>query len=130
MRRVSARQYGLALLSLLEEVQAAQRPAVVRGFLSLLRRHHQLKLLPAIVAAAEQEQLHQTGTVSVKAVSARALPSGVSEQLSVALGQRVRLEQSTDRSLVAGVKLTVAETLIDFTLPTLLQQLRRQLSNK
>ena len=50
------------------------------------------------------------------------------EQLSSRLGKEVRLTASVDRSIVGGLKLQYGDHLIDASLATRLQQLRRRLA--
>lgn len=129
MKKFSARQYGIALVSLLEQTPEKQRSAVIRGFLQLLRRNRQFRALPAILAAAEQRRLEQANTVRVKARAARPLSAQLIQQLGKVLGQTVLLEEAIDPALHGGVSLTIGEYAIDYTVPALLNQLRTQLTH-
>lgn len=127
MKRLTPRQYGVALVSLLEEAAAAKRPALIRAFLTSLRRRRHWRLLPAIIAAAERERLLRTGTVLVQAVTARPLPPNFPVKLGAVLKKIVSLDQTVEPALTVGLKLTIGERLLDSSLPTLLRQLRRRL---
>lgn len=123
----SPRQYAQALLTTVAGETVSRRPAVLKGFLQLLRRRRQWKLLPRIVAAVAQERRRQSGVVRVLAETARPLPSTYASTLARRLGRPVDLETRIEASLIGGLRLTVDGQRLDATVPAVLAQLRRRL---
>jgi F0F1-type ATP synthase delta subunit len=83
------------------------------------------RLLPDL----ERELARQQGHVVVRATSARPLPAGLLDQLATELtklvgGRSHELETATDASLLGGVRLTTADTSLDLSLRSRLEQIR------
>lgn len=72
------------------------------------------------------------GRVRATATTAVALEENdqqrLSKQLSESLGKEVRLELRVDRSIIGGMVLQIGDHLIDASVATRLQQLRRRLA--
>lgn len=129
MKRFSSRQYAAVLLDLLETTSGAKRSAAIRGFLTALRRRRQMRLLPRIVDTVETLDLHRRGAVRVHARVARPLSAALTASVKRLTGKDIVLTTATDSSLIGGVQLRIEETFVDASIPTVLRDLRRHLTN-
>jgi F-type H+-transporting ATPase subunit delta len=105
--------------------------ALLSEFLTLLARKERLALLPAIRDAFIEVRLEAEGGVVGKLVAAGAINEkdvkGLAEAFGRKLGKKVAFQVSTDDSLLAGMKVTVAGVTYDGTLRSQLQRLRDRL---
>lgn len=129
MKRLTAKQYAVNLLDVMEALPAKEQPAAAQRFFQLLQRRRLIRLLPRILSNLEAESYRRAGVLPVTARAARDLPATTAQQLTKQLGQPVVLTAVTDPTLTAGVQFTVGETLIDSSLKALLTSLRQRLTN-
>jgi len=105
---------------------------LLEKFFSLLITRHRFDLISFVVAAFQQEVDAHDQVRRVKMQSASPLSASQAEELQrvieTTLGQKVRLEQSTNPDLLAGVVIQTEGWLLDGSLQGQLAQLKNQLT--
>ena len=100
-------------------------------FLMILNDHHRLGQLPGIRIAFDQMLKDQRGEVDVDVYSARELTAGqldgIGRRITAAIGRTAMLRPFVDSSLIGGLKIRIADRLIDGSVATQLQRLKRQI---
>ncbi|MCB9915465.1 MAG: ATP synthase F1 subunit delta [Planctomycetes bacterium] len=112
------------------QVTASFHP-LTRNFVSLLFDKHREEVLRGLGTAFRHKWLESRGAVEGWVESARPLGSGEVSELAVAIGAKVGkevlLENRVNPDLVAGVRVFVANKLIDFSVRGRLKGLERTL---
>jgi len=130
MKRLSATQYAAVLHRVYHDAELAQRPVVVTAFVRWLQRSRALSLTPRIIAAIQRLEDRAAGQTRVKITSAREIkPESLNQQLASILGP-VIIEAKTDTSLLGGLRLQIADAIIDSTIATRLNRLQTHLSSQ
>lgn len=101
------------------------------NFVQVVNDKGRLALLPAMAAAFGQLLKVQRGEVDVEVISARPLSaeqiSAVSQQIAGAVGGKPVVTSRVDESIIGGLKLKVGSKLIDGSVATRLQRVKRDL---
>ncbi len=127
--KLSPRQYAEAYLDACDGANAEEQKRILERLLVRLRRAKAGKLLPRILAAAEELALQRSGTTRVRITTARphsaqSIANGLKEQIGA-----VVVDHTVDPSLKGGAVLTVGDTRIDGSVTAALRRLRVQLSS-
>ena len=100
-------------------------------FLMILNDHHRLGQLPGIRIAFDQMLKDQRGEVDVDVYSARELTAGqldgIGRRITAAIGRIAMLRPFVDPALIGGLKIRIADRLVDGSVATQLQRLKRQI---
>lgn len=106
-------------------------PQVV-NFLQLLVDRGRILELPEIAAAFQARVARAESRLDVEAVTAIPLPDDLREQIVTSIqqktGKSISLSESVDPEIVGGLVLKVGETVVDGSVRSRLEQLRRQLT--
>ncbi len=113
------KQYAEILDQLLEEVGEEDTEKAIGAFADLLKKSNDLRLADKII-----EEYRNQGVKRVYVTSARQLSGEMKEELRK-LGD---IEKKIDKSLVGGVKIRIADTLIDGSIKSTLENLKAKLS--
>jgi len=120
-------------LEAIDRIGADRLGAEGRNLAKLLVEAHQTEAIDAI--AEEFERLHDEQAGRVRAVATTAVPLGSGDRerlisdLSRRLGREVRLDARVDPHILGGLVLQTGDRLVDASVRSRLQQLRRQLAN-
>ena len=105
---------------------------IVRNFLLLLTERNRLAQLSGIVEAYEGVLDERAGVVRIDVFSAHPLVENVRRRLDGAMrewtGGQVRLSYFVDKGLIGGLKLGIGSTVLDGSIRTELDNMRRELS--
>lgn len=107
--------------------ERADFAALTRQFLGLLAQKRRLFTLPDVIEAYDAMLAEQRGEVGAEVVSAVPLSDeqleSVTQQLTAAVGQTVKLSTAVDPSLLGGLVVRVGSRMIDASIRTKLHQL-------
>ena len=101
------------------------------ALLHLLLKHDRMETLPAIWEEAVSVAEARQGIVRGQVFTAHPISSSETEAIGAAigklLGKKIVLERAVDKTLIGGVRVTVGTTLLDGSVQTYLEDIRRQL---
>ncbi len=104
----------------------------VRNLLTLLLERGRFRQIPDVVEAFSELVLQERGVVRVEAVTAVELaPAEIGrlrERLEHALGRAVQLKVRVDPEVIGGIIIRMGDNVVDASVRTQLQALRRQLT--
>jgi F-type H+-transporting ATPase subunit delta len=129
------RNPGIPLRSRRAAIDAATagEPKAIRSLFDLLLERERIALFPQIAAAYVDLVERRAGIVKGKITTATELSASEREdvvrRLERSSGQKIRATFAVDESLIGGAKVQVGDRLIDTTLKTQLDELRRELAS-
>lgn len=117
---------------MLERVFKGKVSDTLYKFLCVVNAKDRLDALPGIFVAFDEKLDEQRGIVKVDAHVAAALDAGQADRVAAAVGEslggkKVVLNQHVDPDLIGGLKLRIGDELIDASVATQLQIMRRRL---
>jgi F-type H+-transporting ATPase subunit delta len=123
-RRIEDRQKETILSEVFDNI-----PSFVRSFVVQLASRNDLKALPIVVKTVEKNYFEIRKLVNVHVLTSTELPAEtmahIESSVQSALGKKPLLETMVDASLLGGLKLRVGNTIVDGSLSSKLQQLKR-----
>jgi F-type H+-transporting ATPase subunit delta len=112
-------------------LEAAKTSDLVRRFVGVVGGHRRLFALPGMIDAFLRQLAKRRGEVTVHVSSARPLSAEQSAQLTDALkkavGQKINIESKVEPELIGGLVVRVGSRMVDTSIRTQLQRLRRAL---
>lgn len=126
--KITPRKYAQALALMLE----ASERAVIENFLMLLKSRQQLKLLPKILGAFEEEWLKRRGVVRIEARYPEKYPESIKElerRLKEKFGDKMVLKTVASKELIGGYQLRIGDMLVDATIKGRLKALGKRLKS-
>ncbi len=116
---------------ILAVLDAAKVSDLVRRFVAVVGSHRRLVALPGIIDAFLRQLAKRRGEIVVHVASARPLTAAQSAELDKALrgvvGQKIVVEAKVDPALIGGLVVRVGSRMVDTSIQTQLQKLRRAL---
>ena len=115
-------------------LQEASRnePTAIRSLLLLLLERDRIQLLPRIATAFAELVEQREGIVRARVTTAVALDDArradVVRRLERSSGKKVRATFAVDPSLIGGTRVQLGDRLVDTSLATQLQELKRSLA--
>jgi len=107
-------------------------PRELGRLLVLLGNRNKLQLLSEIGAMVEQMVLDCQHEISVTVTSVNKLAAKTLTEISMALagqsGRKIRLETAQDASLLGGIVVRIGDRLIDYSLRSRLESMRRTIA--
>src|SRR4051812_22564680 len=100
-------QYAEALYDTLEHATGGEYTARVKRFLEILKKNHDYRVLPLILARYEKIYLKKHGLRKVDVVSASPLGAGVREEIKKIIGENIVMTEHTSVGLLAGLTILV-----------------------
>ena len=99
----------------------------------MLAQNRRLNALPQVINAMKAEMRNRRGEVEAKVVSAFALTpaqtNALQKDLSKAMGTNVTLSVEVDKELLGGMAVTVGSQMIDDSVRSKLDRLKRAMSS-
>lgn len=115
--KLTARQYGKLLMELFETEKVSELLAI--NFMKFLRKNRQERLLPRMLAAAEELWKVKNGIADVSVTSGKPLTKETMDDLKKTLEKRlaknVQLHVSEDTREIGGIKLQINDTVYNNT---------------
>lgn len=106
---------------------------LTQNFLGVLAQNRRLNALPQVINAMKAEMRNRRGEVEAKVVSAFALTpaqtNALQKDLSKAMGTNVTLSVEVDKELLGGMTVTVGSQMIDDSVRSKLDRLKRAMSS-
>ncbi|HCM67721.1 MAG: hypothetical protein A2898_05065 [Candidatus Kerfeldbacteria bacterium RIFCSPLOWO2_01_FULL_48_11] len=128
MRKITPRQYAVALLDAYHETPESRRNEVLKHFLSLVKKHRRWKKINQIISALREISNQREGKVAIRLISARPLAAetthALERQLTGILNAQAVMSHETDTTLIGGAKMLVGDTLVDGTVKHSLEKLQ------
>lgn len=123
----SPHQYAEVLRELAKETTPARRREMLRRFLSVLRRHAALHLLPEIERAFAAAKNRERGVREVLVSAPERLPAGaVARKLPF---RRAEVRSIADPSILGGAVISVGDVRVDASAALRIRRLRAALMN-
>lgn len=125
--KITPKKYAQALAMMMD---ANADRTVIANFLKLLKQRRQLKLLPKIVSAFQQEWLKRKGITRIDIVYPEKFEESLREfeqQLHRMLGDKLHISASPSESLIGGMQCRIEDTLIDASIASNLKALAARL---
>ena len=132
MKRITPRQYAVALYEAIAESSKENLQTRLQNFLTLLKSRGQWKHLSRILSIFETVYEENSGTTTAEIISARPLTA---DELSWAekglkkFATTVELTNSVDKELIGGVIVKQRDNLWDLSVAGQLARLRRRFMN-
>lgn len=129
--KITPIKYAKALTQLLSSDSGHQQ--TVRNFLIYLRRKKQLKLLPKIVKAFENEWAAAKGIVRLKVEYPEKFPESAGEfekSLGQKLGKIIECTTTPSKTIIGGLRVIAEDTLIDASIEGRLLALNKRLAGE
>ncbi|MFA4831077.1 MAG: ATP synthase F1 subunit delta [Patescibacteria group bacterium] len=120
-------QYAVALYEVTKDLIGADLTAAIENFVKVLSRDHKLRQANAIIAEFERYAKKQAGVVSIEITSAGKLDNAVTNKIKKVFGDKVEAEEMVDKSLIGGVRIMTEDRILDGSIKTQLQNMKRQL---
>lgn len=112
-------------------LEAAKTGDLVRRFVGVVGGNRRLFALPGMVDAFLRRLAKRRGEVTVHVSSARPLSveqnGALAEALRKAVGQKINIEAKVEPELIGGLVVRVGSRMVDASIRTQLQKLRRAL---
>ena len=112
-------------------LEAAKTSDLVRRFVGVVGGNRRLLALPGMVEAFLRRLATRRGEVTVHVSSARPLSAeqsaSLTDALKKAVGQKINIESKVEPELIGGLVVRVGSRMVDTSIRTQLQRLRRAL---
>ncbi len=119
-------QYATALGTAFTSAPAAERPALIRRFMALLRKNRDTRRLGAIMRKVEKQSLADQGLHKVAVTSASPLTPELKKDIAATLAQKPLWQEIVDPAMLGGIRILIDdELLIDATARRRLDQMFR-----
>lgn len=115
----------------IEQIFKGQLSPLTYRFLQVLNRKGRLGQLPAIRLAFDQRLKQERGEVDVDVYTAQALSdsqkAAVADRVTAGIGRKAVLTTHLDESMIGGLKLRIGDKLIDGSVATQLNKIKRRM---
>ncbi|HLD27842.1 MAG TPA: ATP synthase F1 subunit delta [Patescibacteria group bacterium] len=132
MKKISPKQYAVALYQVIKDKQGNQLNQAFDNFLQLVRQNKDWKNLDKIVKAFAKVYLEEENLSEATVVTAREIPDALLAKIKKWLeesGQKsVSLKKEIDPSLLGGLVIRQADSVLDASLKTKLKKLQFNLN--
>lgn len=125
--RYKVRDLAKALVDLTKDAPQERVKVIVDKFVRHLEEIHATALLPRILPAFDAEWLSASGGVQVRLGSASVLTKNIKEKIKAAVPGVAEIEEEVDPTLLGGIRIQVADMLIDATLKRRIKKLEQSL---
>ena len=129
MKKISAKKYALVLYETLSGKSHDEVKGLIRNFLELLRKQRRLSLTDKIVMEFKKHSSQKAGFEELELTSAKPLEAAghFKSELERSLDKKIILKTLVDESLVAGAVIRHEDTVLDGSLKSQLNRLKKSL---
>src|SRR4051812_35827703 len=127
--KFSHKQYAEALYESFHDTAAKDHDKIIANFIEVLKSNGDLTEYERIVAVYELYDREQRGVKEVEITTARDMEinRGMLQQLNEITGKDIEVKRKVDSRLIGGVIVRVDDTLLDGSIKTQLENLKRNL---
>ncbi len=104
-------QYAAALSAALADAPDAERSAMIRRFLAMLRKNKDTRRLGAIMRKIEKQSLADQGLHKVSVASASPLTPELKKDIAAALEKKPLWEETVDPAMLGGIRILIDDEL-------------------
>lgn len=126
--KLSPQNCGKILYELTKDVSAKEMDKIVKQFILFLKQEQMLSKIKYIMDEFVSYTKEKQGIVKLDITSARDLSKSELDKICKHFGQKVETEVKIDETLLGGVVIKDKNRILDASLKTQLQKLKRQLS--
>ncbi len=128
--KFSNNQYAQALYDSLHETAPESHDTVIVNFISILKTNNDLHKYEEIITAYEQYDQELRGIKNVEVTMARNIDINeeMIQKLNQIVGADTTIKKKVDGGILGGVVVKVDDTLLDGSIKTQLDKLKRTLS--
>jgi F-type H+-transporting ATPase subunit delta len=128
MKKSSTKKYAIALWQATQKAKGKDLGTVLANFASLLARERVLKKTEIIIAEFIRYSKEQEGIEDLEIISARPLTDKVVASIKEIFGQKAAVTERTDVSLIGGVIIKTRDRILDASIKTQLNKLKKSLA--
>lgn len=126
--KLSPQNCGKILYELTKDAGTKEMDKIVKQFILFLKQEQMLSKIKYIMDEFVSYTKEQQGIVKLDITSARVLSKTQLDKICKHFGQKVETEVEVDETLLGGVIIKDKNRILDASLKTQLQKLKRQLS--
>lgn len=127
-KKTSNKQLAEALYQITRGLKGEKLTQALRGFVALLTRAHKLKQATRVIGEFIKHSKKAEGIVEIEVTTAHNLDDGTMLQIKKAFGTKVEEQAVVDENILGGVKIKMDDKILDASLKTQLNSLRKSLS--
>ncbi|PIZ94993.1 MAG: ATP synthase F1 subunit delta [Candidatus Magasanikbacteria bacterium CG_4_10_14_0_2_um_filter_37_12] len=129
MAKISNKQFAESLYEITIDLDGKDLELVLQKFVELLFRHHKLTQATRIIIEFESIVKKKEGVVELEITSARELDSETIAQIKKVFGKKVEALQRVDNGLIGGIKIKMEDKILDGSVRTQINSLKKCLVN-
>jgi F-type H+-transporting ATPase subunit delta len=128
--KMSAKKYALGLYEAIKDKNEGEIKQIIKEFAGILFKNKDLKIAEEIIKDFIKICDEHDGVVNAKIVSAEKLDSSMIKLLEnyieeMVLAKKVNIIEETDEGILGGVVITYGDKVLDGSLRTKLQELKK-----
>ena len=129
---ISANQYAQALYGAIQETDPKDQDVVLDNFAKVLAERGDLSKFPEIEEEYLKISKYGDGIRDITVTTAREMPisESVIKELNLVAGDRIKIKQEVDSSLIGGIVIRADDTLLDASVKKDLRDLGREITGK
>ena len=120
-------QFGKVLYELTHDVEGKEREERIAAFVALVRSQQMTSKMDYILAAFESYAKKQQGITELTITSASELSDTVVSSIEKQFGDKVETTKKVDEAIMGGVVVKAGNTILDGSVKTQLEQMKRAL---
>lgn len=127
MPKLLPQQYAKILYGITRDVPKKDIDRAVNEFIAFLAKDHALKKLPYIIDAYDAFAKAAEGIEQLSVTSAEPLSDKVRKKLLAIFGEKSEITETVDASMVGGLVVKTGNTILDGSVRTQLEQLKKNM---
>ena len=129
--KVNTKNYAIALYHTIKETKGEALKSTLKNFVRLLAQKNLFSYAPKIINDFNQYYNEAEGIIEVRVTSALDLSEAekkdIKNQIKVLTDKKIELTTEVNPELIGGIKIAFADNLIDASVKTQLENLKKQL---
>lgn len=126
-KKVSNKQYAEVLHEIAKDLSGDKLTEALKKFVAVLSANQKLKQAGNIIAEFERITKKEAGIVEIEVMSARKLDEETLDSIKKSFGEQVEAIETIDKGLLGGVAVRTEDKILDGSLKTQLNSLKRSL---
>jgi len=120
-------QYAKVLYELTKDSKPEDMDRIFEVFVDRISKDQMINKIDYIISSYEKYSKAQDGIVELEIITARKVSDSIINKISKEFGTKVEINTKTDKSIIGGVVVRHASTILDASLKTQLKKLKREL---